>query len=238
MSLIILFAAVLPAFLLVFYIWLRDRYQREPVSQILKGVFFGVLSAGIAMLLEGAVTLVGLTPAEPATAIGAFWKAFVGAAIPEEVAKLLMLWLLLRNNKYFDERFDGIVYACCVGMGFAGTENILYLFSNIDSWETVAVARAIFAVPGHFMFAVVMGYYYSKIAFFDMPFKRRFMVFLAPVLLHGVYDGILFSSHATPAIQGILLLVFYIFVLWMFRHGRKRIKNLSDASNPDNIKFF
>lgn len=38
-----------------------------------------------------------------------------------------MLWLLLRNNPYFDEHFDGIVYAVCIGMGFAAIENVLYL---------------------------------------------------------------------------------------------------------------
>ena len=49
--------------------------------------------------------------------------AFFLAAIPEEVAKLFMLWLLLRKNPFFDEHFDGIVYAVCVGLGFAGFEN-------------------------------------------------------------------------------------------------------------------
>lgn len=237
MSYTIVFAAILPAVLLVFYIWLRDKWQREPLSQILKGVLYGVMSAGIAMVAELFVSAIGLTP-EPGSTLGAFWKAFMGAALPEEAAKLLMLWLLLRHNKYFDERFDGIVYACCVGMGFAGTENILYLFNNIETWESVAVSRAIFSVPGHFMFAVVMGYYYSKIAFMDMAFSKRSTILWAPVLLHTIYDGILFSVSVSPSVQGLLALSFYIFVLWMFRHGRKRIKEQSEASAPNEIKFF
>ena len=238
----IIFAAILPAFLLVFYIWRRDKWQREPVSQILKGVLYGVFSAGIAMILEGLIMGLGLTP-EPHSMIGGFWNAFVGAAMPEEAAKLLMLWLLLRKNPYFDERFDGIVYACCVGMGFAGTENILYLLNNINEWQSVAVSRAIFAVPGHFMFAVVMGYYYSQVAFRDLSFAKRSRIFWMPVVLHGIYDGILFSSKAiateeNAALVGVLILCFYIFVLWMFRHGRKRIKEQSEADNPYKIRFF
>lgn len=35
---IIIFAAILPAFLLVLYIWLRDKYQREPITEVLKAV--------------------------------------------------------------------------------------------------------------------------------------------------------------------------------------------------------
>ncbi|MBQ9339201.1 MAG: PrsW family intramembrane metalloprotease [Paludibacteraceae bacterium] len=238
----IIFAAILPAFLLVLYIWLRDKWQREPLSQIVKGVLYGVFSAGIAMLLEGVISGLGFTP-ETHSIIGGFWKAFVGAAMPEEAAKLLMLWLLLRNNPYFDERFDGIVYACCVGMGFAGTENILYLISNINEWESVAVSRAIFAVPGHFMFAVVMGYYYSQVAFRDLSFTKRSRIFWMPVILHGIYDGLLFAAQAIgteeyASVTGVLILCFYIFVLWMFRHGRKRIKEQSEADDPNKIQFF
>ncbi len=234
---VIIFAAILPAFLLVLYIWLRDKWQREPLSQIFKGVFYGFLSTFIALLWEESLSYIGLIP-EPQSVLGAFWNAFAGAAIPEEASKLLMIWLLLRRNKYFDERFDGIVYACCVGMGFAGTENIGYLLSNIDAWESVAVSRAIFAVPGHFMFAVVMGYYYSLIAFRDMSLTKKSLVFWMPVLLHGLYDGILFTANVSPSLQGVLIFVFYIFVFWMFRYGRKRIQTLSEASNPNNIRFF
>lgn len=234
---IIFFAAVLPAVLLVFYIWLRDKYQREPLAQVLKAVAFGVLSAGIAFVLETLIQMFGITGAAHSW-FGALWNAFAGAAMPEEAAKLLMLWLLLRRNPYFDERFDGIVYACCIGMGFAGAENIIYLFSNLDTWESVAVQRAIFAVPGHFCFAVAMGYFYSQIAFRDMSMSRRSMIFIAPVLLHGIYDGLLFMANVTPAVAGVLLLGFYVFVFWMFRYGRRKIREQAESSNPDNIRFF
>lgn len=233
----IIFAAILPAFLLVFYIYLRDRYQREPLSQVLKAVLYGVFSAGIALVLEESIQMVGLIGVA-STWLGAVWNAFVGAAMPEEAAKLLMLWLLLRKNPYFDERFDGIVYACCIGMGFAGTENIVYLLNNIDGWQAVAVQRAIFAVPGHFFFAVAMGYFYSQIAFRDLPAYRKSLIFFAPVVLHGIYDGLLFMANVTPAIAGLLVMTFYVFCFWSFRLGRNRIRKMSEESSPDNIKFF
>lgn len=231
----VIFAAILPAFLLVLFIYWRDKNQREPFMQIVKGVLYGVLSAGIAMLLE--TLLSPIIPAEPATWLGAVFKGFVGAAIPEEFAKLTMLILLLRNNRYFDERFDGIVYAVCIGMGFAGTENILYLFNNIDSWQSVAVQRAIFAVPAHFMFAVAMGYFYSKIHFRDMSWGYRSLVFVAPVILHGTYDGLLFMANVTPQVAGLILMAFYLFCFWMFRVSRRSIQAQAKASDPNNIIF-
>ena len=236
----VIFAAVLPPFLLILYVWWKDKYQREPFSQIAKGFFYGVLSAGIALVLETALSALMLVPNEVVTPFQAFWKAYVGAAIPEELAKLFMLWLLLRSNKYFDERFDGIVYASCVAMGFAATENIIYLFSNIDNWQSVAVGRAMFAVPGHWLFGVTMGYFYSMIYFGDMNWRKANRVFWIPVLLHGTYDGLLFLSNVSTMWSGIILMCFYIFCFKMLQYGRGRIsEHLSrDKKDPTQAAFW
>ena len=233
----ILLAAVLPPFLMILLVWWKDKYQREPFGQLAKGFLYGVFSAGIALLLETGLSMLSLVPSEPVTWLQALWKAFVGAAIPEELAKLLMLWLLLRKNPYFDERFDGIVYACCVGMGFAGTENIIYLFGNMDTWQSVAVQRAIFAVPAHFMFAVAMGYFYSKVHFRDVSWSYRSLIFVAPVVLHGIYDGLLFMANVTPEVAGLILMAFYLFCFLMFKRSRKSIREQSQADDPNNLVF-
>ena len=236
----ILLAAVLPPFLMILLVWWKDKYQREPFGQLAKGFLYGVFSAGIALLLETGLSMLSLVPSDPVTWLQALWKAFVGAAIPEELAKLLMLWLLLRKNPYFDERFDGIVYAACVGMGFAATENIIYLFSNIDTWQSVAVGRAMFAVPGHFMFAVTMGYFYSMVYFGDMSWRKASRVFWIPVLFHGTYDGLLFMSQVNTMWSGIILMCFYIFCYNMLRYGQKRIAEhlRRDQSDPAQAAFW
>lgn len=237
---IVIFAAILPAFLLVWYIWWKDKYQREPISLILRGVAYGVLSAGMAVALESLIMSLGLIPEQPQGFLQALWKAFVGAAIPEETVKLLMLWLLLRKNPYFDERFDGIVYACCVGMGFAGTENIIYLLSNIDNWESVAIQRAVFAVPGHFMFAVAMGYFYSMLYFGDMSWRDRSRIFWVPVTLHGIYDGLLFMASLGTALSAILVLTFYVFCWQMYKGGKRRIEEhlARDKKDPRQAAYY
>ena len=232
----VILAAILPPFLLVLYIWWKDRYQREPFLELAKAFFYGVISAGIAIVFETALSYMLLVPSEPTTLLQATWKAFVGAAIPEELAKLLMLWLLLRRSKYFDERFDGIVYAACIGMGFAATENIIYLFSNLEQWQSVAVGRAMFAVPGHFFFAVAMGYFYSMIYFGDMSWRKSARIFWVPVLLHGTYDALLMMREVGTMWSGILLICFYIFCFKMLKYGRKRIaEHLEKDKNAPTI---
>ncbi len=220
---LIFLAAVAPAFVLLVYIYRCDRDRPEPWRWLLKGFLFGIFSTIISLLFSVPAEALGFYTQSPTVPIESVKLAFLGAAIPEESAKLLMLWLLLRRNPYFDERIDGIVYAATIGLGFAAAENVLYLFQNYDAWVSVGITRAIFAVPGHFFFAVAMGYFYSLVYFGKASGFTKFCVWLVPVLLHGTYDAILMVSETSPQIQGLLLLVFLVFCHRLRKKASKRI---------------
>ena len=147
---IIFAAAILPAILLMAFMLWRDKQQPEPIPWLLKGFLYGIASAFIASAAATLLMAIGVVPSAYSNALGATFYAFTVAAIPEEAAKLLMLWLLLRRNPYFDEHLDGIVYAVCIGLGFAAIENIMYLFNAGEDWAGVAIARGLLSVPGHF----------------------------------------------------------------------------------------
>lgn len=235
-TLIITAVALLPVLVLLYYILRHDRKSPEPVGQLLKGFLFGVLSAPLSFTMSVPFSMIGLYPEEASDIIESIRTAFWGAAIPEESAKLFMLWLLLRRNRYFDEKMDGIVYAVCVSLGFAGAENLLYLFSNYESFMSVGISRALFAIPGHFAFGVLMGYYYSMAAFYPKaPRKNRLMVILAPILAHGAYDSILFITDViSPSVSGILFIVFLVFCNKMWKLASRKI-NEHMARDHDGI---
>lgn len=154
--------ALLPIVILLYYIYHKDKKSLEPTGQLVKAIFYGILSIPLSFCMSIPLGLIGVYPAEATSILGSISTAFFGAAIPEEIAKFFMLWLLLRKNPYFDEKMDGIVYAVCVSLGFAALENIMYLFTNAESYVSVGIARAIFAVPGHFCFGILMGYYFHR----------------------------------------------------------------------------
>ncbi len=221
----ILSAALLPILLLLAFILLKDREQPEPPGQLLKAFAFGVLSVIPALLFVWLLRRVGVVPEEVQTLWGAVLKSFCAAAIPEELAKLLMLWLALRKNPFFDEHMDGIVYAVCVSLGFAATENVFYLISNAEQYMRVGIVRALFAVPGHFCDGVLMGYYYS-LAVFAIHSRRRyrFFIILAPVLAHGVYDSFLFAARVSEGYRSALCLAFLAFCYLLWRLASRRIR--------------
>ena len=225
-NLTVIVIALIPVVLLLFYILRKDRRAPEPARQLVKGFLFGILSLPLSFCMSAPFGYFGLYVDEPVTVWGSVMTAFWGAAIPEEIAKLIMLWLLLRKNRHFDEKLDGIVYAVCVSLGFAAGENLLYLFYNYDNFLTVGIMRALFAIPAHFSFGVLTGYYYSLVKFYPKsPAKNKVMVILAPILAHGIYDSILFALDVTyPAVALLLLAVFLAFCFLMWHYVTSRIR--------------
>lgn len=220
----LLLTAILPIAILLFYIWRKDKDKPEPTGQLIKAFFFGVLSVFVSSCISRPLAWLGFNPEEVTTIVGALCDAFFGAAIPEEIAKFAMLWLLLRKNKFFDEKMDGIVYAVFVSLGFAAPENLLYLLNNYDNFLEVGIYRALFSVPGHFCFGVLMGYYYSLARFYPMAGRRiKFMVLGAPIIVHGLYDAILMVQEVTPALSVILTIVFIVFCHKMWKYASQRI---------------
>ena len=220
---IIIAAAILPAIVLWVYIWQKDQ-KPEPTSQLVKAVLCGIVIIIPVYFIELAYGILfwGLE-GEPSTIVGAIVDAFLVAALPEESFKLLALWLVLRKNPYFDEHFDGIIYAVCVGLGFAAVENVFYLFGNMEEWQFVAIARALLSVPGHYAFAVIMGYYYSVYHFKDHSVRTSIKILLIPVLAHGCYDAIALSGKVEPAVGGLSAIILICFCVKMHSYVREEM---------------
>ena len=233
---IILAAAIVPGILLLYYVYSKD-FNPEPKRMIYKGFFYGCLSVFVSTLISGPLMKLGLFVNQPSSFAEALQTSFFGAAIPEESAKLLMLWLLLRHSPEFDERFDGMVYAAAVGLGFACLENLMYVVSAGAGWFQVSVTRAIFAVPGHFACAIVMGYYFSRNHFDSRKITEfdRIKVWLFPVLLHGIYDTLAFSAELSPAYSGLITILLIWFCYRLFKSTRDRILREAEQNRQQSI---
>lgn len=228
-------AALLPVVILLWLIYRRDKYCPEPAGQLCKAFWYGILSIFVSFAISGPFGAMGLYSDEYSSMTGAFRLAFFGAAIPEEVAKFLMLWLLVRQSKYFDEAIDGIVYAVFVSLGFAALENVYYLFDNSERWLTVGIVRAIFSVPGHYAFGVMMGYYYSQYRFSatSSTWKPAVCMLGVPILCHGLFDFFLMSLHTLPPLFILLFLI--LFVVLCFRMHRFAQKRITEQVERDKL---
>ncbi len=167
-------AAVVPAVLLLVYVFLKDRVEKEPI-----GLLAGLFGAGVVLyipvyFLESSViklldslfskyitySTIGAVSftSETAERVHGLLCYFIGVALLEECFKWVVLYLFTHKNKSFNYLFDGIVYSVFVSMGFAVAENLRYGF--MDGWDTLLL-RTLTSVPAHLLLGVIMGCIYT-----------------------------------------------------------------------------
>lgn len=219
---ILLQTALAPIFICVIYIYIRDKYEKEPLNMLFLGLLYGVYSTFVILMLGRVVESIF---SHEGSHFAVIFNAFVTSAGIEEGVKYVFLLLLIWKNKNFNEPFDGIVYAVFISLGFAMLENIIYIFNKeLGGFET-ALARAVFSVPGHALFGIAMGYYFS-LAKYEPQKKIKYFVlaFMIPYIFHGVYNFILLSKLS----WGFVLFIPFIIFLWVT--GFKKMKRHSKVS--------
>lgn len=209
--------AVIPALFLMRWIYRSDRVEPEPPELLQKLLLGGVGAVIISIILESILDAVftAVYPEEQ-DALYAVLYAFLVVADVEEGSKYYFLRRFTWNHPAFNFRFDGIVYAAFVSLGFAALENISYVFRYGLS---VALPRACFSIPGHLAFAVAMGTLYGQAKLCHRaghPGAGRFfsvMAYVVAVLMHGFYDACaLTGTGRSNAVLLVFILLLYFFI--------------------------
>ncbi|MBM0125084.1 PrsW family intramembrane metalloprotease [Pimelobacter simplex] len=178
------------------YLWL-DRYEPEPRMLLLGGLGWGAFVATMAAIVVQGLggLLVGFTDT---------FSLAVAAPVVEEASKGLFLVLLLWwRRAEVDGILDGIVYAGMVGVGFAFTENILYLAAawngtdgmgpgGIEAVTGTFVVRCIFSPFAHPLFTAFTGLGVGLAVSTRTPALRWLAPaggYLLAVLAHAAWNG-------------------------------------------------
>ena len=232
--------AVIPSVFLLIKVYQADKVEKEPAPLLFKLFIKGLESAFFAAVVEallinfGLNTLVhlGLIEGEGSFLYHAI-EAFLIVAVAEEGFKYYLLKQTTWNHPAFDYRFDAVVYAVFVSLGFATIENILYVWgSQIESGTglQLSVYRGVLSVPAHCVFAVAMGMHYGAAKYaqgheqFDLEEAGLRKAFLVPVLMHGFFDFALMMNQ--PLYTGL----FFVFVILA---DYRALKAVGRASQTD-----
>jgi len=162
-----------------------------------------------------------------------FTESFLVASLIEEGVKLVVLLGVISiikekvdNGDYTLKKLDTyhyILLASAISLGFATSENILYVINN---GATTGFLRAFTAVPMHASCGYLMGYFYSSKA------ASTFEAFLFPFLIHGFYNFCILS----PEIPFLTAFVFIAVVIWGVIQLHKVVL-VFHFSSKEKIKF-
>ncbi len=208
--------------------------------------FYTVLKA---LFIGGALSLIvtAVLPSFQFHIISRTVSAFA-AGIGEEIAKMLVVYWILKRNKAYPYILNGIVIGAAVGAGFAIFETagyaMGYLLGGDNAWlgkdaMTTLAIRNLLAPGGHVVWAAMSGagllMAVRREPLSAKVFRKKLFwaVFSIPVILHVLWD--LFAMEAIPlahtwtidVVLVFLVLIAWIAVAWFLRRGLEEIDMLN-----------
>lgn len=221
-----LLATVFPTALYVMLILSFDRYEREPWQNLLGAFGWGAVVATLFSLILSELTqtlLLRFLGRE----LGAQLALIIGAPLIEESLKgIALLGLLLLYRDELDGVLDGLIYGALIGLGFAMTENIIYLgqaysTGGLAELGQLFVARQIFGGWGHPLYTGTIG---AAVGWTRSRYGRGYLRLLFPILgwLLAVLQHTLWNfgaarvvdfSGGTPAFLDLVAIQTVLFIL-------------------------
>lgn len=199
--------ALIPVIFLLYFVHKKDPHP-EQMKFLLKIFGFGCLSTIPVLICESLYDNLMMIP-EDYGRFALFWNTFWGVAFIEEIFKWIAMFAMSYHSKKFDETYDGIVYGAFSSMGFACIENILFVVLGFSM--LTGIFRAITAVPGHFCYGVIMGYFLSKARLNKENGKSSILYILLsivlPTLLHALYDYFILASTPLSILAWIVFMI-------------------------------
>ncbi len=239
---LIYLATALPVVLLLTMVFYVDRF-REPPRFIIGTFFLGVglvypLYLFIIIVENVIAPLVGIDPEN----WGAYQNFFRAAYLEESLKFIFLIYFCSRLSE-MDEPMDPIIYGAALGLGYAGWENIGYVFNTnyvgelLDlskMWEMVLVRVG--PAFGHMSLGIIMGSFVSMNLFNQTDsFKRGLYIVLAlmvPVVLHGTHNH--FVALESYHILTVLIITSILILLYQRREQNKKIVEREDRLRIPN----
>ena len=258
MSLLIaLVASLIPVLIILAVIYNMGEVKKQPLWILgllfVGGILSWVLVRYISKSLGSDIYKSQIEISENLGNRGFFLVSFGIIAVIEEISKYIVIIIMCFKNKYFKNAYDAIMYAVCISLGFAFVENIMYI-NNFG--VSVAVSRAIFSIPAHASFGIIMGYYLgiSKLCKDnnDSSYSAftRYCAFFIPFIFHGFYDYLLnFNTESIYIIFLVYVVIMYGFVMFLLfrlnkiddkclRHHKKEITPVYEVRKKVNKNIY
>lgn len=247
--LVSIFFGFVPMFLYAAFIYWLDRYEKEPKALLGAAFMWGVVIAAGGAFIINTVFGIGIYVVTGSEALTNLGTASLVAPVVEEILKgMAVAVVFFMFRKEFDSILDGIIYGGIAGLGFAATENTLYIYRNgylEGGWEglfALVILRVILVGWMHAFFTAFTGIGFA-VARLN---KNTFIKIVAPIVglsvaifTHAFHNTVgnffygLGGLGVTLFFDVIGYILMFGFIIWMIVHERNIVKRqlVEEVSN-------
>jgi RsiW-degrading membrane proteinase PrsW (M82 family) len=239
--LVSLFFGFVPMFIFAAFVYWLDRYEKEPKILFGAAFFWGVvIAAGGAFILNTAfgIGIYAFTGSEGAAEFGT--TSIVAPIIEEFLKGLAVAIVFFMFYREFDSILDGIIYGGVAALGFAATENTLYIFRNgyqEGGWEGLfflVFVRVILVGWQHPFYTAFTGIGFAV----ARTNRNMFIKLIAPLIgygmavtthaFHNTFGGLIGGLEGLAVgtiIDWFGWTLMLVFIIWMIVHERNIVRN-------------
>ena len=203
-NLLLFTLCVVPSLILMWYIYIKDKVEKEPLFLLILlfagGIISAIISSSISITLKMYIPFLNYQYSDM-NIFQILIKSFIVIAVIEETSKWIIGFICTWRNKNFNHIFDPIVYSVFISLGFATFENLLYGYTYSSYGFMPILLRGIISVPCHAAFGVFMGYYLGiakNSQASDKNNKKTKYIFFSivfPIIFHFIYDILLINPN-------------------------------------------
>jgi len=210
---IALFAALLPVIFFVGVVYWADRYEKEPKRLLAIVFLWGAIPTLIFSLLARFFIQFPRSVFSP-TLIAALRTGIVIPLIEELLKGSILVFILLRHRREFDNALDGVVYGSMVGLGYGMTRNLVSFLSSFFihgfvGLGTEAVLTGVIFTLNQASYTAIFGagLGYARLSQRDGP--RRLMpiiTFILAVVTHILHSLVVHAVRGVNILTVVLTL--------------------------------
>ncbi len=172
------FGAVIPMGFYLILLWRYDRFNREPVSALLRNYFWGAL--GAVFLTVSLFSTVRKMVPDPI-----MQDVFFAPVVEEFMKGIFLLWTV--SNREFDNLTDGLVYGGAIGLGFGMTENFYYFLSTGNDMHFLVKLIAVRAFSPGLLHCITTGFFGAVLGYAKFHSKKSKLIALPAGYILAVF---------------------------------------------------
>ena len=219
-----LLIATLPLLVWLVFFLTKDWEKPEPMRWIALTLLLGMFAAFITISIEYTFTekINHLIPYLAQSLVKRNVTGLLLVSLIEEISKFVVVCLVLKWNKHFDEYIDAMIYMIVAAIGFSIIENYLAVLAQLKSSLVftlplqLIVVRFLGANLLHIICSGLIGFFWSKSLQYK-GWKFLGLGFVLAIAIHTLFN----YSLLTAMFYFLPFTLLFVFIcatilLWMF----------------------